>query len=209
MKTNQLMHVNVFDGVLRIEHLTGFGSLTDVFTIGNQSRVSLGKKPAQLTAFLNSDRTKEYIEAAQRTWGLDNLSYVKGKGNNKTTMAHISLLIYAAEYLSPQFHAEVIKTFVQDRLLEYRDESGDEYSIVNHYVDLYLPGREGKDSNKGIYINIAKALKAKINPNNGDWNKATANQLRLRYEHERSISELLRLGVIKDWEHLKEIINKL
>lgn len=208
MKTNQIMSVNVFEGVLHIEHLTGFGSLTDVFTIGNQSRVSTGKKPAQLTAFLNSERTKEYLEAAKQTWGIDDLVYVKGKGNTKTTMAHISVLIYAAEYLSSTFHAEIIKTFVQDRILEYRDESGDEYSVLNHFIDLYLPGREGK-SNKGIYVNVAKAIKVKVNPDGDSWNTATAKQLRKRYEVEKTLTDVLRLNIIRDWEDLKAVIERV
>ena len=208
MKTNQTMSVSVFDGVLHIEHLTGYGSLTDVFTIGNQSRVVLGKKPAQLTSFLNSDRTKEYIEAAKQSWGLADLVYVKGKGNTKTTMAHISILIYAAEYLSSTFHAEVIKTFVQDRILEYRDESGDEFSILNRYIDQYLPGRDGK-SNKGIYINVAKAIKSKVQPDGDSWNTASAYQLRKRYEIEKTLTDVLRLNVIRDWEDLKTVIERV
>ena len=207
MKTNQMMKIDIFGGILNIEHLTGFGSLTDVFNIGNVSRVQSGKKPAQLAQFIKRSATVDFIAASSKAWGGEEMIKVTGKGNKRQTMAHISLLIYAAEYLSPDFHAHIIKTFIQDRILEHRDQSGDYYSIVNSYIDSHLPGRSSKD-NKGIYISIAKMIKKIINPDGGGWNTANANQLRSRTDIEKKIITVLELEVVNDWDHLKQIISK-
>ena len=204
------MSVKIMGETLSIQHLTAYGSLTDLFHIGNLQRLRCGDKPAQVASFLSAEKTKKYIIAAEKAWDLNKpIVKVTGKGNSRKTTAHLSLLIYAAEYLNPDFHAHVIKTFVEDRILQSRDESGDEYSILNHYIDLYLPGREGKPSNRGIFINCAKLLKGKITPDGDSWNTASAQQLRDRVGLEASLSQMLKVGVIKDWDHMKEVIGRM
>ena len=75
-------------------------------------------------------------------------------------------------------------------------------------IDQYLPEREGKD-NKGIFINVSKMIKAKVMPGDKQWNDADANQLRKRDEYEEKLCAVLKLGLVKNWEHLKEIIEKM
>ena len=118
------------------------------------------------------------------------------------------MMIFAAEYLSPRFHLEVIDAFINNKILEWRDVSGDEFKALNIAIDNYLPGRDGK-SNKGIYINTAKMLLGKVNPSITTWNDATADELRERAVIENKLVTTLHLGLIRDWEHMKEIIEKI
>ena len=53
------------------------------------------------------------------------------------------------------------KTFVEGKILQWREDGGDEFINLNIAIDAYLPEREGKD-NTGIFIQVAKQLKAKI-----------------------------------------------
>jgi hypothetical protein len=180
------------------------GSLTALWNIGNKTR----KSPANLTNFLQSESTKEFIAASEKEWGMTGMVAVTGRGNQKQTMAHVCVMIYAAEYLSPAFHAHVIKTFCEDRILQWRDSSGDEFKAMNIVIDHYLPGREGRD-NKGIFIQTAVLIREKINPDGGGWNTATAEQLQRRDRLQNDITKFLKMGFIKDWNHLKETISKL
>lgn len=208
MKTNQVMTVRFFNDFLRIEHITKYGSLTDLFNIGNSLRLQEGKKIASLNKFLDNDSTKEYIKASSEVWGfdLDKAYIIKGKGRNSGTFAHISLLIFAAEYLSSKFHAMVIKEFITNRLLEYRDESGDYYKLMTICIDDHL-NLEGDKSES--YIKAAIAIKDRIKPEGNTWNTATSSQLRHRLEIESKIYDMVRLGMIKTVSHLIKVIKQL
>jgi hypothetical protein len=117
-------------------------------------------------------------------------------------------MVYAAEYLSVAFHVEVIQEFVKGKICEFRDESGDLFKSMNVAIDKHLPDREGMN-NKGVYIQVAKLIKEKVNPNLVSWNFASADELRARIQIEEKIQAFLSVGLINDYQHLKEVIKKL
>ena len=203
MKTNQLMSVAFSTGEVEVFHKTAMGNLTQLWTAGNKTRSS----PANLSKFLSSGTTRRFIDVIEGKSG--NKCYeVTGRGNTKRTWAGIHLMIYAAEYLSPEFHYEVIDTFVKGKILELRDESGDEFKAMNVAIDLLLPEREGKD-NKSLRIQIAKMIKHKVNPELLNWNESSSDDLRHRLKIESDIVTLLQLGVVRNYDHLKELISKI
>ena len=210
MNTDQLLTVTFSEGSISIYHKSMMGSLTDLFNVGNRYRVSAGKGTANMSLFLQSAATQEFISIICKRQGCspDDVIRQSGRGKSSKTMANLHLIIYAAEYLSTEFHYEVIDAFITNKLLEWRDDSGDEFKLLNLAIDNYLPERDGKD-NKWIYINIAKAIKLKVNPDGNMWNTATALQLRQRAKIEARMVSVLELGLIRNWEHLKEIIEKL
>lgn len=228
MKTNQLMHVRIGEHVLPIEHKTMMGSLTDVWRIGNTFRIQKGLNPLDLNNFLRTPETLEFVQALEYDLGIES-KYVgstglvvdgripsniksdliktkRGKGGG--TWAHLYILLDAAGRLDASFRLEMYKTFVAGKILQWRDDSGDEFIQLNIAIDAYLPERDGRD-NTGIYIQCAKMLKAKINPDGDSWNTASQSQLQKRYDIEKRLVDLLRLGVIRNFEHLKEIIQKI
>ena len=210
MKTDQLMAVCFPAGTLHIGHLTKTGSLTDMFNIGNKMRAAEGKSPANITNFVNSKATQDFITECAEAQGIPREAVVRtvGRGKASRTEANLHLLVYAAQYLSTKFHYQVIDTFINHKILKWRDESGDQFIALNLAIDAHLPGREGKD-NKGLFITLAKLLKAKLSPDGDSWNTATCQQLEARAKAERTLVQLLQLGVVRDWEHLKSLIDKI
>lgn len=207
MKTNQLMKVAFSHGEVEVFHKTAMGSLTQLWNCGNTIRGLNGKSPANLSRFLKSSSTVEFISIAEKESGCKAFE-VTGRGNTKRTWASMHLMIYAAEYLSAQFHYEVIDTFIKGKLLDYRDESGDNFKAMNVAIDNNLPGRAGKD-NKGLRIQIAKKIKHKVNPEIVSWNFASSEDLRYRSDLEDKITMLLSMGLVDSYDHLKELIDKL
>lgn len=216
MKTNQLMTVCFPSGELRVWHKTGMGSLTDLFNIGNKMRAMEGKSAANITLFQQSNATQEFIKVIMEEQGIqyDQVINVTGRGKSSRTEANLHLLVYAAQYLSTRFHYQVIDTFIKGKLLEWRDTSGDQFKLLNAAIDNHLPGRTNQDgdtkSNTGIYIQVAIRLKGKLlSPECAGWNAASAEELRERARIEEKLVGLLELGLVRDYDHLKEIIDKV
>ena len=217
MKTDQLMTVCFPQGDLHISHKSMMGSLTDLFNIGNKMRVMEGKGVANMTLFINSASTQEFIRiiCEEQACHPDSVITRTGRGKSSRTEASLHLLIYAAEYLSTRFHYQIIDTFITGRLLQLRNDGGDEFGMLNRAIDRYLPGREGKANNQGCYINIAKIIRRRCNlvkPENDEtWNQSIANkdaQL-ARYEMQHKLVSLLELGLVRDWEHLKDLAERV
>ena len=142
----------------------------------------------------------------------------RGKGGG--TWAHLYILLDAATFLDPDFKVEVYSTFIEGKILQYRDESGDRYKPFNMAIDQ-LPDRVGKD-NKWLYVHAANLLAERIGlpavsempvddkgkPMNR-WNAATAHQLSARADAEKMLTGMVQFGVVRDWEHLKDLITKV
>lgn len=208
--SNYVMNIDFFGSLVRAESENNMVSLTDIFTAGNRWRANNEMSFLQINAFKKSVALEEYLEAASIEWGIpkEKMIYAVGKGNKARTMAHISVAMLAAEHISPAFHARVHRIFIEGKILEFRDFGGTEFKNLNGAIDLYLPGREGRD-NKGVYIQIAKSMREKImgkDAEAGCWDTANVGQIHKRYEMESLLVNMLRLGVVKDFEHLKELI---
>jgi hypothetical protein len=186
--------------------------LNDLLRGFNIQRLQKGQAAMQLGSVLRADALKAYMEEAALVWGVPEDSLIKqvkhGRGINQSrTFGHISVALYLAEVASPAFHAAMHKEFVEGRLLQFREQGGTEFKRLNSAIDKFLPGREGRD-NKGCYINAAKIIRNKVtNTEEADaWTFASAQQQELRVKHEQSAIDMLRLGMVRDWEHLKETL---
>ena len=227
------------DFTVKIGHLTRMGSLNDVLAIGNSYRIKNDLRPIELHEWLQRRDTWEFInEVEQRLDNIKDgvikeipslpfddkgrVIYSKlikqftviksqrgGKVDNRGVWANLYIMLDLAIYMSPKLKFEMIEIFINNKLLEWRDISGDEFKSLNKTIDSNLPGREDKTSNTGIYINIAKTLNLRILGEKGTWNDASSEQLNLRANLEGKLINVLELGLVKDWEHMKEIIGKL
>lgn len=208
MKTNQLMNIAFKSGNVQVFHKTAMGDLTQLWRVGNISRVGAMAAPADLSKFLKSEKTKRFIAVCERNNDGNQCVAITGRGKNSRTWASIHMMIYAAEYLSEDFHYEVIDMFINNKILEYRDVSGDEFKALNIAIDNYLPDREGKN-NKQIYINVARAMRSKVGLKLPSWNEATADQLRARGNVENQLTTFLRMGFIKDYDHMMQVLERI
>ncbi|MNQ15591.1 hypothetical protein D3C85_285640 [compost metagenome] len=211
--SNYPMSVTFFGNVVRAQTEGSRICLNDLFIAGNALRLAEGKPAKQMNAFLSSKELAEYVDAAAEEWNLPSEHFIarEGRGRSTRTFVHASVALLAAETMNPRFHAHVHKVFIEGKLLEFRELGGTEFKTLNAAIDQYLPGRDGKD-NKGVFINVAKAVRERIfgaGAGPDCWNTATVDQTHMRYEWENKLSTMLRLGVVRDYEHLKELIERL
>lgn len=203
------MQVDFFGTPVRCETDGLMVSLTDLAKAGNQWRALNSAPYKPLALVTQSKEFAEFVACAERDMPGRELVRVDGRGNTKRTMAHVTIAVYVAEQFSVDFHYKVIKTFVEGKLLEFRDHGGTEFVALNAAIDMHLPGRAGKD-NKGCFVQTALKLRKKIlGTESPDWNTASVAQTYARFEAEQLLVKALRLGLVRDWDHLKELIGKL
>ena len=189
-------------GGVTLKNITQFWKICEM-----QSAYEGKKADKSLHHFLKNVSTREFIEEITKKYKTECV-HIIGSAAKAQTYAPIDLLFFAGKKISTEFHFEVIDAFINNKILEWRDVSGDEFKALNIAIDNYLPNREEK-SNKGIYINVARMLLKKVNPALSSWNDASADELRDRATIENKLVTTLQLGLIKDWEHMKEIIEKI
>ena len=228
LKTNMIMDVKIDGHPVRVEHKTGLVDVNDLLKVGNMLRASKMLPPMTITRIRRNKDLQAFNEAVQRQ--IDNghyqyfdvpdeLIFATGKGGaGTTTKAFLPVAIKIAALMDSDFEAEVYRVFIEEKILHYRDESGEEFKALNLIIDSYLPGREEKD-NRGVYIAVAKQIRAKVFPDvewdtsvqGNIWNSelATADALRRRAKIEGELISTLRLELIQSFDHLKEVITKL
>lgn len=135
------------------------------------------------------------------------------RGRYGGTWTHLYVLIDAAAYLDPDFKVQVYKTFIEGKLLQRRDEGGENFKAVNIAIDAYLPGRDGKD-NQFLFINLANLIADKfglpeVEKGKNRWNDATLHQTEARAKIEETLTIMLRTRLVKDWDHLKTLVDAL
>lgn len=207
------MNVTYFGNVIQAQTEGSLICLNDMFVAGNALRLAEGKPALQMNAFLSSKGLAEYIEAAANEWNLQKEAFLVKEGGKRgrlvKTFVHASVALLAAESMSPRFHAHIHRVFIEGKILEFRNKGGTEFKRLNYHIDRYLPNREGKE-NTGVYIQIAKAVREKIlgeGAKTEHWNSATVEQTHMRFELENKLSDMLRVGVVRDYEHLKSLID--
>lgn len=211
--SNHTMFVEIFNKSIRCDTNGDLVNLNQLLNAGNAWRLANDMPVYQLGAFLASGLVRDYIKAAKKEWNLPEDSFVKkmGRGNTARTMGHISIAILLAEQISPEFHVKVHKVFIESKILQYRTRGATEFLSLNSAIDILLPDRAGKD-NKQLFICTATMLRDKILGKGActdDWNTATPEQTQMRYVFEERLCTFLKMGFVRDFEHLKEIIGKL
>ena len=202
MKTDQKLTVKFTGGELTIFHKSMMGDLNKLFQIGNAYRLEDGLTPITLTNWVQRQDVKDYISHLE-SHGI--IAIKKTRGRAGTTTAHLKVILDAAIALSPKLKDEVYDTFINNKMLFYRDSGGDNFIELNDAITLYAESVLGKPAHKGHFINIAKIIKKRLDV--VDWNTATPHQLRERDRIESVLTTMLRTGVVKDWGHLKELTN--
>ena len=228
---NQTLTVRIGHNVFDIEHQTMMGNLNEFWDCGNAYRIQKGLPPKLLANWLRSADTAEYVAAVERElYGSNSVIITElesnpnlvetitktsrlfktRRGRHGGTWAHLYVLIDAATYLDPDFKVQVYKTFIEGKLLQRRDEGGENFKAVNIAIDAYLPGREDKD-NKFLYINLSNLIADKfglpeVEKGKNRWNDATLHQTEARSKIEETLTIMMRTGLVRDWNHLKELV---
>lgn len=182
------------------------GDLTTLFNIINQSKIAKGECVINITQFCRSKETQDFLDALANRLKVSkkSLIYTVGKGKSAKTMANTFVLIYTAKKYLDNYMVEVIDTFINSKLLSWRDESGDHFKGLNEEIKSAAENLLGKPAHQGHFITIAKIVNARVG-DKVEWNTATAEQLKERDRIETGLCTVIKLGVVKDWEHLKQI----
>ena len=206
-----LMNVDLFGNAVACDTDGNMVNLNQLANAGNAWRLSKGLAIYQLGAFLSSAGLQEYITAAAGVWGLEPEAFLRkaGKGKTSRTMGHISVALLLGEQMSPVLHATIHKVFIEGKLLEFREYGSTEFKNVNIELDKCMVAWEGRHAHKGHFVQMATLLRKRLLNDGQDWNTASVAQTHRRWEAEQTLVKLLQLGVVRDWEHLKELIEKV
>jgi hypothetical protein len=199
MKTDMTLKVKFSLGEVFIKHKTLMIDAHSFVRLLNKYREENGMQSVHYRDILKRQSIQEFI-------ALDDYMIKIGKGRAKTYF-HLELAIRVAIELSPHFAKEVIETFINKRLTDLRDLGGDKYIELNDALTMYAETVLGKQAHKGHFINLAKLIKKRLEVD--DWNSATPEQNAERMRIEQTIVSMLKTGVVKDWNHLKELITKV
>lgn len=146
MKTNQVMKRPL--GMFQVSQRTkdGMFNATDLLrqwnAFANTQKVGYIKK--DMDDFFSNKGTKGFVEALINEEKLESKTsaYVTRRGRyGGGTWMHPILFVKFAMWLNPTFEVKVIK-FVYDRMLEYRNESGEAYKELSRAVNRIVPSSQ-------------------------------------------------------------------
>jgi len=200
MKTAVIMKREIFDCEVEQNSKTEMFSATSLVKAGNVWRVANGMAEFNLSQWLNSLSTKEFITELEKKHGSSSV-LAKGRGRGSNTWVHPLLFIDMALAISPKLKIEVYE-WIFDNLIKYRNESGDSYKrmagalFVNAQNKAHFPAYIQDVANK---IRLACHV--------DDWQTATEAQLSKRDKLHDAISLLtdvlrnnddaVRIGILK------------
>jgi len=127
MKTEVIMERNFQNGIVRQKSKTEFLCATDFIKEANKSRVLSDKPVFNLTMWLNSKNTKEFIEALKESVCPNPITRSSKKGVG--TWMHPFLFIDLALAVDVTLKIRVYE-WLYDNLLKYRNNSGDSYKLM-------------------------------------------------------------------------------
>ena len=143
----------------------------------------------------------------------------RGAFQNRGTWLNLYLLLDLAEWLDIDLWYEVKKTFVEGKILEYRDNGGEAFKALNNAIDT-LPDRIEKakkrnisivKNNKRVYVQVAKEVRKVLDIYNKDvwgYNEEehdTKVQVH-RGELLKFLTNSIKFKMITSYPQLKEVI---
>lgn len=200
MKTEVIMKRELFAEHISQKSKSEFFSATDLVRAGNKWRKTNNLPDFNLSQYLNSNSTKEFIKSLEVKYS--EVAIIKGRGRNCHTWTHPLLFIDIALAISPHLKIEVYE-WLFDNLIKYRNFSGDSYKkMCGSLYQKY----QNKQKFHDFISNVAEKVKSTCRVK--DWEEANEEQLRKRDRIHDNISllsdvlnnceEAVRIGLIKN-----------
>jgi hypothetical protein len=231
MKTNQMMQLDFNGSILEVEHKTKFGSLTELWRIGNAMRLAKGRTELDMSNYLRSQETLELVEALERKYmiyeertksvqstdlkngmiGTIKSPLIKTKRGRHGggTWAHVYLLLDAAMRLDADFKVQLFDILIEGKLCEWRDDSGNSYKALNVAIDMMLKGDTNSPTSPFNYIRVADAIRTKVQPTGDAWNTAHFSELKRRTDIENNLIVMIKLGYIDTIQGVLNAVDKI
>lgn len=190
MKTTQIMSRKFLDGEITQNHKTGWFNATELLSIANKYRETQGELPKRINDYLKKQETREFIATIAKKEEISEVVKVT-QGRYGGTWVHPLILIDIAMWLSMDFKYQAMQ-WLQDRLLEYRDVSGDDYKKLSSVICTKInPARAGV-----VIPDIARKIKDRVGIS--DWNSASEFDLQRRTQIQKDIILLCKTSVSLD-----------
>lgn len=189
MKTAVVMKRELFGCEIEQNSKTEMFNATTLSKAGNQWRLSHGMSEFNLSQWLKSKGTQEFIAALSEKHG-DVLKV--GRGRNSATWVHPLLFIDMALAISPTLKIEVYQ-WLFDNLIKYRNDSGDSYKEMTGALFLNM---DNKSDFSRYIASVANKIKEYCAVD--DWQTATEEQLKKRDKIHDAI--VLLVGVVRSNE---------
>lgn len=171
MKTAVNMKHELFGCEIEQNSKTEMFNATTLAKAGNKWREANNLSEFNLSQWLKSKGTQEFIAALERKHG----EVLKvGRGRNSATWIHPLLFIDMALAISPTLKIEVYE-WLFDNLIKYRNESGDSYIRMSGAL---FNNASNKDNFPRYIQDVARKIKLACNVD--DWQSATEDQLHKR-----------------------------
>ncbi len=181
------MERDFMGSIVRQNHKTTFFNANDVLLIGNEYRVNQGMSKKDLYRYFENEETKVFIKKIMEKENIVHVKEVK-KGRYGGTWVHPLIIIDIAMWVSPDFKYEALK-WVEDKLTQNRDESGDSYKRM---FSALHKAYEFKEVHY-LIKEVAKRIKQIVGAE--DWNTATEKQLKDRDKIHNNIIYGCKFGV--------------
>ena len=180
MQTEVIMERKMFGMPIAQKSKSEFFSATDLVKAGNKWRLLHDKPIFNLSQWLKTKTTKEFIESLEQEFG----KVIESRGRGSRIWVHPFLFIDAALAISPKLKIEAYK-WLYDQLLKARNNSGDSYKKM--CGTLYIRHHNKRDFSMFI-TKIASEIKRTCGVMS--WETATEEQLSKRDRLHHNISLL-------------------
>lgn len=135
----------------------------------------------------------------------------RGKKEKQGVWANLYILLDFATQLNVKLKYEMYRVFIEEKILQHRDNGGDSFKKLNRAIDT-LPDRQPHlkpKGNKGVYINIAKLIRDKLNilesrGYNQEEHNAKVQESRDKIED--TAVNLIKMKMISSYPQLKTFI---
>lgn len=216
MKTNQVMIRKMGDFDVSQRTKDGMFNATallkqwnELVATQNLHTQKSGYVKKDLDDFFSNENTKQFVGALIEEENLngEGSAYMKSKARADRgggTWMHPYLFMKFAMWLNHRFEVQVIK-FVYDKMLEYRNDSGEDYKALSSAVSKIVP----KNDIRNYMKTIAKGINYIIVGRHEQMvrNKFGTEEIQKQYcELEKQVAMLINDGFLKTGE---EVVNYL
>jgi len=208
MSNNKTMLISVGNFEIEADSLKKEISLTSLWKAINGDRLMNGKSMINYTHFMRSVGTLEFVEELKKNGYEEPVRHNGKTGKASKSYCCLTFAVFAMQNASAKFNRIMIEEFITGRILENRELSCDLFKGLNIAIDTKLKGRDGRN-NRGLFIQCANRIKDIVKPNEGNWNKATAEQIRRRVDIEERAITVLSTGLVEGKEGLYDVIDSV
>lgn len=172
MTTEVTMKRTLFGKDISQKSKSEFFSATDLVEAGNNFRRENGLSQFNLSQYLKSKSTNDFVEELEIKYGIKVIN--SSRGRNSKTWVHPLLFIDIALAISPKLKVEVYE-WLFDHLIANRNISGDSYKEMSSAI--YSNYGNKKEFPKYI-SKVAEHIKKSVGVS--DWESCTSEQLEKR-----------------------------